>query len=343
MSRAEMEEAFARRDGSYDGLFYAAVKTTGVFCRPSCPARKPNPENVVYYGSIKEALLSGFRPCKRCRPLSSGDDEPSWLEPLLSRIQSSPNERITDQDLRGEGIDPAVVRRYFRRAYGVTFLAYCRSLRLGGALTALKEGAAIDDAVFDFGWESHSGFREAFSKAAGFPPGSARDSDHIRLTWVETPIGLMVAGATDRAICLFEFSDPSRIRAQLGALSERFGLPLLPGESPLFDELRGQLADYFAGSRRSFELPLDYRGTDFQLKVWQALLRIPYGETRSYSDVAREIGAPLASRAVGHANGQNRIAIVIPCHRVIASGGGLGGYGGGIWRKLRLLESEGAR
>jgi AraC family transcriptional regulator of adaptative response/methylated-DNA-[protein]-cysteine methyltransferase len=162
------------------------------------------------------------------------------------------------------------------------------------------------------------------------------------VTRIDTSLGVMLAGATSDALCLLEFPDARTLETQLTALRSRSGRPVVAGEVPLLDTLRTQLTEYFAGARQEFDLPLNYPGTPFQRRVWDALRRIPYGETRTYAEVAREIGAPGAARAVGRANGLNRIAIVIPCHRVIAAGGGLGGYGGGLWRKLRLLEAEGA-
>ncbi len=332
------------RDASYDGLFYAAVTTTGIFCRPSCPAKKAKGEHLEYYASAKEALFAGFRPCARCRPLDGGRESgaPPWVRALVDRVEADPSRRIPDAELVAEGIEPAAARRWFLRNYGMTFQAYCRSRRLGAAFRSIKDGADLDDAVFDHGWESHSAFRDAFSKAVGLPPGAARGTDFVRLAWIETPMGPMVAGATEAAICLLEFSDRRMMEAQLRTVASRLGRPLLPAESPLIDSLRTQLDEYFSGVRSAFDLPLDYPGTDFQRRVWEGLLRIPYGETRSYAQLAAEIGADGASRAVGTANGLNRIAILIPCHRVIAADGGLGGYGGGLWRKLRLLEREGS-
>lgn len=340
--RGEMLRALMQRDSSCDGLFYAGVTTTMVFCRPSCPARKPKPEHVEFYVTPRDAMFAGFRPCARCRPMEPGGRAPAWAAKLIAQVESAPARRIRDAELREQGVEPAAARRYFLKAYGMTFQAYCRARRLGAAFRAIRGGGTIDDAVFDSGWESHSGFREAFAKAAAAPPGAVRGRDYIRLAWIETPLGPMAAGATQRSICLLEFTDRRMMEAQLQALKRRYGLPLFPGESPLFDRLRRQLAEFFAGKRRAFDLPLDYPGTDFQRRVWQALLRIPYGETRCYADIARQLGKPGASRAVGHANGLNRIAILIPCHRVINADGGLGGYGGGLWRKLRLLETEGA-
>lgn len=343
-AKAEMMDAFMGRDASYDGLFYAAVSSTGVFCRPSCPAKKPRPERVEFYATAREALFAGFRPCGRCKPLGGsgpGAGEPDWAAELVERVEADPTRRVTDAELAAEGLDPAAVRRWFRRRFGLTFQAYCRARRLGEAFAAIKAGAAIDDAVFDHGWESHSAFRDAFAKAAGAPPGAARGSDFIRLSWIETPLGPMVAGATEEAICLLEFSDRRMLEAQLKTVRGRFGLATLPASSPLLERLRVELDEYFNGERREFSLPIAYPGSDFQVKVWEGLLRIPYGQTRSYGRLAAELGLGAgAGRAVGHANGLNRLAILIPCHRVIAADGSLGGYGGGLWRKLRLLERE---
>jgi AraC family transcriptional regulator of adaptative response/methylated-DNA-[protein]-cysteine methyltransferase len=194
--------------------------------------------------------------------------------------------------------------------------------------------------VFDNGYESHSGFREAFEKAFGQPPGKSRDAECVVTTWVETPLGPMVAGATKDGLCLLEFTDRRMLETQLAVVKKRFGCPVLPGENSQLSQLKTELAGYFAGERREFTVPLVYPGTPFEEAVWKALLEIPYGETTSYEDLARRVGKPGACRAVGSANGRNRIAIVIPCHRVVNKSGELGGYGGGKWRKQKLLELE---
>jgi AraC family transcriptional regulator of adaptative response/methylated-DNA-[protein]-cysteine methyltransferase len=272
--------------------------------------------------------------------MHEADGPPAWVCALLERVESEPSIRIRDSELCAQGFDPAAVRRYFLKKYNMTFQAYCRSRRLGAAFSAIRNGASIDDAVFGFAWESHSGFREAFTKAAAIPPGRARMGDFIRLAWIETPLGPMAAGATERTLCLLEFTDRRMLEAQLETVKRLFRMPLLPGQSPVLDQLRTELAEYFERKRTAFTVPLDYPGTDFQRRVWDALRLIPYGETRRYADLASAVGAPGAARAIGHANGLNRIAILIPCHRVINADGSLGGYGGGLWRKLRLLEHE---
>ena len=336
-----MDDAFRRRDASFDGLFFAAVTTTGIFCRPSCSARKPLPGNVAYYATAAEALFAGYRPCERCRPLSAGGD-PEWRGLLVGRVEAEPSLRIRDGDLRAEGLDPATVRRRFQARYGLTFQAYQRARRLTAAFEAIKRGGSIDEAVFEHGYESHSGFREAFARLFGDPPGRAAKGDFIRLAWIESPLGPLVAGAVDKGICLLEFTDRRMLEAQADALRSRFGLPAAPAPHPHLERLELELGQYFAGNRRDFDLPVSEPGTPFQERVWAALREIPCGETRSYRELARAVGDPAAVRAVAQANGHNRVAILVPCHRVIGSDGGLGGYGGGIWRKKRLLEIEGA-
>src|SRR5262245_13162823 len=338
-NRHEMERAFRRSDASYDGVFYVAVRTTGIFCRVSCPARKPKPENVEFFATPKEALFTGYRPCLRCRPLD-GDAAPPWVNRLLARVERRPESRIRERDLRTLGVDPARVRRYFSTRYGLTFQAYCRARRLARAFERIRQGASVDDAVFDTGYESHSGFRDAFQKNFGLSPGQSADADWIRLAWLDTALGPMIAGATDEGVCLLDFTDRRMLEHQFAALRRRFKAGLAPGRHPHLTLLRKELGEYFAGKRREFTVPLDMRGTPFEMRVWRELQGIPYGETRSYTDMARRVHKPAAVRAVGRANGLNTISIVVPCHRVLNKNGDLCGYGGGLWRKRRLLHLE---
>lgn len=339
-TRDEMERAFFQGDASYDGLFYTGVRTTGIFCRPSCTARKPKPENVEFFGSVKDVLFAGYRACLRCKPLESGDQHPSWLDALMARIDAEPTARIREADLRTMGLDPARVRRYFASRYGLTFQAYCRARRLSQALDSIKQGGKVDDAVFEAGYESHSGFREAFAKTFGATPGAAAQSGAVHLGWMDTPVGPMTAGATDAGVVLLEFTDRRMLEAQLETVRRRFGKGLVPADHPHLDQLRQELASYFDGTLSTFTVPVVAPGTPFEERVWAELLKIPYGETRSYEDIAVALGNRAAVRAVGRANGLNRIAIVIPCHRVVNKSGELGGYGGGLWRKRRLLHLE---
>ncbi len=339
-SLTEMQKAFESRDASYDGVFFIGVRTTGIFCRPSCTARKPLLKNIEYFNNVREALFAGYRSCKRCRPLEVNGQPPAWVEPLLAKIDQSPEERIKDGDLRALGIDPARARRHFLRHYGMTFQAYCRARRMGVALDQIRQGAEIDDVVLGNGYESHSGFREAFARTFGRPPGKCRNADCILLAWIESPVGPLIAGANAEGVCLLEFTDRRMMEAQFATLRKRFSSPIVPGENDHLLRLKEELKDYFAGKLKKFTSPLVYPGSPFQTQVWDQLLRIPYGETISYEELARRISSPKAVRAVGHANGLNRIAIVIPCHRVVNKGGKLGGYGGGLWRKQFLLDLE---
>jgi len=340
-NRDEMVDAFLKSDASYDGLFYSAVRTTGIFCIPSCRARKPLPQNVEFFETAREALFSGYRPCKRCRPMESNGEAPEWLRPLLEAIEQDPRQRWRDAELKNLGLEPARVRRHFHSKYGMTFQAYMRARRLAAAFTQIRAGAPLDDAVFDSGYESHSGFRDAFERVFGCPPGQAGRAGCVTIAWIETPLGPMVAGATETGVCLLEFSDRRMLETQLARVRKWCGPAAVPGENDYTRELRAQVDAYFAGGQREFTVPLETRGTPFQEKVWAALRTIPYGETWSYADLAKSIGNPAAVRAVAKANGDNRISILIPCHRVIGSDGELTGYGGGLWRKRALLEREG--
>jgi len=335
-----MRRAFLAGDASYDGVFYTGVKSTGIFCRPSCTARKPRPENVQFFATPKEAMFSGYRACKRCRPLDADGRPPAWVAKLIARLDAEPGERIRAADLHAAGVDPARARRWFQKHYGMTFQAYSRARRLAAAFQQIKRGTSVSDMASGSGFESESGFRAAFARAFGAAPVEATRGDAVRLEWIASPVGPLVAGATDEGVCLLEFSDRRMLETQLATLRRRLDAPLVPGRHRWLDALRKELDEYFAGSRRQFDVPLVVRGTPFQEQVWRALLEIPCGETWSYRDLATRIGQPGATRAVGTANGMNRIAIVIPCHRVVNADGRLGGYGGGVWRKKFLLDLE---
>lgn len=339
-SITEMRRAFRRSDPSYDGVFFSGVKTTSIFCRPSCPARKPLPENVEFFGTAREALFAGYRPCQRCRPLDPIGHQPQWVQELLTKIDAAPTERMTASDLCALGVDPTRARRHFLKHYGFTFHEYCRSRRLGNALEQIRRGADLDDVALDHAYESNSGFRTAFAQLFGKPPGRSRAAECIVVAWIETPFGPMIAGATAEGICLLEFTDRRMLETQFDALRRRFARAVVPGRNQHIDRLKQELGEYFEGERAQFSVPLIYPGTPFQRRVWEELLRIPYRQTRSYEELAQAIDSPQAVRAVGRANGQNRIVILIPCHRVVNKNGELGGYGGGLWRKRHLLELE---
>jgi len=341
-SRTAMYQALVARDTSYEGVFVVGVKTTGIFCRPSCPARKPRPENVEFFSGARDALLSGYRACLRCRPLEAAGSAPAWLAGLLAEIEEDPERRWSGSDLEARGLDPTRVRRWFLKTHAMTFHAYQRARRLGVALGRIRAGEELTDTAYAAGYESESGFRDAFGKLFGDPPGRARARAlaPAMVTRVTTPLGPMVAAASDRALLLLEFADRRMLEKQIDRIRRQVPARFAPGENDILTRTQAELDQYFAGIRREFTIPLDTPGSDFQRAVWQGLRAIPYGETRSYLEQARAIGRPDAVRAVARANGDNRIAILIPCHRVIGSNGELTGYGGQLWRKKALLDRE---
>jgi AraC family transcriptional regulator of adaptative response/methylated-DNA-[protein]-cysteine methyltransferase len=337
---AELYRALVHRDSSYEGIFVAGIRTTGIFCRPTCPARKPLVENVEFFARSEQAMEAGYRPCQRCRPLEPAGQHPDWAVRLLGVIDAEPSRRLTDSALRRMDIQPATARRYFRERFGMTLHGYARARQLGFALDRLREGAPVTPAGFDSGFESDSGFRDAFKRLFGTTPAAARDTAPILATLLPSPLGPLLAAATDRGLCMLEFADRQKLPQQSADLTRWYGQPVIPGSHRFIDQARAELGEYFAGSRIRFDVPLDVRGTEFQEQVWQELLRIPYGATVSYEELAIRIGRDKAQRAVGLANGKNRIPIIIPCHRVIQKNGQLRGYGGGLWRKQFLLDLE---
>jgi AraC family transcriptional regulator of adaptative response/methylated-DNA-[protein]-cysteine methyltransferase len=336
----EMQNAFLNRDASYDGIFYTAVRTTGIFCKPSCSAKKPLLNHLQYFVTAKEALFSGYRPCMRCKPMESGSDHPAWVHPILSRIEGNPGNRIKDWQIRECGVDPARLRRYFLNRYGMTFHAYARARRLGNALHRIREGADLMEVAMDQGYQSYSGFQEAFRNTFGESPGHSENARSVTVRWVETAVGPLIAGATSEGVCLLEFTDRRMLEKQLSTVKARFKSAIVPGSNQYLEQLEAELKRYFEGTLKEFSVPLIYPGSPFQVQVWEQLLKIPYGQTISYETLAHRIGNVRAIRAVGTANGMNRIAIVIPCHRVVNKDGKLGGYGGGLWRKTFLLQLE---
>ncbi|HTI73210.1 MAG TPA: methylated-DNA--[protein]-cysteine S-methyltransferase [Candidatus Limnocylindria bacterium] len=339
-SRREMERAFTQKDASYDGVFYTAVRTTGIFCRPSCVA-KPKLENTEFFATVKECLFAGYRACKRCDPLSANGERPAWVNDLMDRVRLSDTGRLQAQDLRELGLTPERVRRWFMQNLGMTFADWCRGQRLAGAFDRLREGMKLDDVAFESGFESHSGFRDAVTKIFGTAPGRLREEgNRIVIQMIESPIGPLLVGATEDGICLLEFTDRRMLETNLATIRKRFGRPIVPGTHPWLTQLQAELKDYFEGKRQNFTVPLAPEGTKFQEQVWTALRGIPFGETIAYDELARRVDRPTAQRAVANANGQNRISIIIPCHRVIGKDGSLTGYGGGLWRKRLLLELE---
>ena len=341
-SRRTLLGAVSRRDAAWDGLFIVAVKTTGIACRPTCPSRHARPENLSFFATLGAARDAGFRPCLRCKPEQQAS-EPEWWSKLVRYVDGAGSSKLSDNTLTTKGFDPVRVRRHCRREFGMTFHAWVRARRLAAAQHKLRDGVSLDRVIIDSAWESHSGFREAFSRLVGAPPGRARGGEPVIAATCTTPLGTMVAAAVDEGIVLLEYGDIARLTQQAPTLRRWFQGPVIAGEHKHLTRLFAELEQYFAGTLETFTVPLVLRGTPFELSVWNALRAIPYGQTVSYGDIARAVNNPKAVRAVGSANGRNRLTIIVPCHRVVNTGGKLGGYGGGLWRKMRLLEVEGVR
>lgn len=331
-----MIEATLERSGVADGALVAAV-ATGVFCRSGCEAAADADRA---FDSARDALAAGFRPCRRCRPLRAHQPDPEWLPTLLEDIAADPARRWHDQDLTSRHLDPVEVRRWFVSHYGLTFHAWCRLGRLGRVLREWQTGADTVRAIREQGFESESDFREAFAGVFGHPPNAVDRESCLWLNRIRTPVGPMLAAVGDPGLCLLTFAEHHPLDNALRQMRREFGRVLVPGDHPLAQRVQGELDAYFEGRLRAFTVPARVVGTAFQEQVWAALSSIPYGQTRSYGDIAEALNHPEAMRAVGRAVGDNRIPIVLPCHRVIGRGGELTGYRGGLWRKRYLLALE---
>ncbi len=335
-----MYKAIVEKDTSFEGVFFTAVKTTGIFCRPSCSARKPKIENVEFLRTSKECIQKGYRACKVCRPLNTLHHTPMAFQQIIDELSGNPALKYKDRDLKQKGIEPSQIRRWFLKNHGITFQAYQRMFRINSAFKRIQNGERVTHAAFDAGFESLSGFSDSFKNIFGVSPKKGKQHAIIDLKRIETPLGTMLACATHLGICLLEFTDRKMLETELKSIAKLLNATIIQGNNKHFNKLATQLKEYFSGTRKEFTVPLHTVGTNFQNKVWSALQNIPYGQTRSYKEQAIAIGNPESVRAVANANGLNRISIIIPCHRVIGVNGELTGYGGGLWRKKYLLELE---
>ena len=335
-----MYQASFEKNPDFEGVFWMGVKTTGIFCRPTCTARKPKRENVEFFSTAKEAILKGYRPCKVCKPLENPDETPEYIQNILEELQLNPSLKFKDFDLVERGVEPATVRRWFQKNHGMTFHAFQRMFRLNTAFKKIQQGENIMETAYDSGFESLSGFNDSFKSIFGVSPKNSKDQRIIDLKRIETPIGTMYAAAVEEGICMLEFTDRKMLETEFKDLAKSLNATIVQGENPHFKTLEKELAEYFAGNRTEFTVKLSPVGTEFQKSVWKVLLKIPYGETWNYKKQSEVLGDLKKVRAVANANGMNKISILIPCHRVIGSNGTLTGYGGGIWRKQKLLQLE---
>ena len=329
-------EAFERRDRCWDERVIGAVKSTGIYCKPSCPARRPKRDNVEFFDTPAEARAAGYRACLRCRPDEVGRDREAVAEAV--RLIEAADEPLHLAELaQAVGYAPHHFQRLFTRDLGVSPASYARALRARRAESHLEEDKPVTHAIYDAGYAAPSRFYADAGERIGMTPSAWRDGgrgETIRFTIADSPLGPLLVAATAKGICRLTFDEDE------SALRQRFPhADIRPDDGAISDWVEAALAA-ISTPAAARELPIDVRGTAFQEAVWRELRRIPLGETRSYAEIAKAVGQPGAVRAVGTANGANPVAVLVPCHRVIRSDGSLGGYASGLDRKRKLLEAE---
>jgi len=340
-TETERWNAVTSRDPQADGAFFYAVKTTGVFCRPSCASRQPRRENVAFFVDANAARAAGFRDCKRCQP-GGLPRELEIVNRACAALDADPQQRLTLAQLSDAvHVSPFHLQRLFKRVVGVSPRQYQAAQRGAALRDALQKGADVTRATMDAGFGSPSRMYDSASAELGMAPSAFRRKGAgltVRYASASTSLGFVLIAATDKGICKIGFGDDSALLVD-ELRSECANAELLEDAAPLAPFL-AQIDTYLRGTRQDFDLPLDIASTAFRQRVWDALRRIPYGETRSYSDIAEAVGAPRAVRAVASACATNPVALAIPCHRVVQKGGALAGYRWGLPRKAALLDNE---
>lgn len=339
-NKKEYYQALMDKNPQYEAVFFVGVTSTGIFCRPTCPARKPKQDHCEFFETAEQALLASFRPCKRCKPLSHPNHVSQLIQKLVEAIEKNPEKRWKDKDFRELSVDASTARRQFKKRFGMTFVEYARARRMGLAMKQIRAGELIIEAQLSNGYESSSGFRDAFSRIMGNPPSKMEDTKILNATWIDTKLGPMLAIADEQALYLLEFVDRRGLEREIERLRQRTKSAIIPGRTKPINQIESELRHYFDRKLLEFKTELKLIGSPFQKQVWQYLKKIPHGETRSYFDIAAAVGKPTAFRAVAQANGANQLALIIPCHRIINKNGELGGYGGGLLRKKWLLNHE---
>ena len=331
--------AFERRDRSWDGRVIGAVSTTGIYCKPSCPARRPKREHVRFFEDGAAARAAGFRPCMRCKPDEVGRDREAVAR-AAALIEAGEEPPRLEALAEAVGYAPHHFQRLFTRDMGVSPAAYSRAVRARRAGNNLNGDKSVTEAIYDSGYAAPSRFYADAKDRLGMTPSAWRDGgrgETIRYAMLDTPLGQMLVAATSKGICRLTFDEDE------AALRRRFpNANIMPADGAMASLIGGVLQAIEVPSAMP-DLPIDVAGTAFQEAVWNELRKIPAGETRSYADIAAAVGQPNATRAVGTANGSNPVAVLVPCHRVIRSDGTLGGYAGGLERKRKLLAAEGVR
>ena len=342
---AVMWSAVRRRDNAYDGAFVVAVKTTGVYCRPSCASRQAKPENVSFFATPAEARRAGFRACKRCRPDRVGEPDPhvALVRRACATIAAA-EEPLPVAALAAEAsLSPFHFHRVFKKVTGVTPKAYAAEMRARRASESLRTASTVTEAIYDAGFNASSRFYETSAARLGMTPTAARrggEGEVIRFAVGKVSLGAVLVAATDKGVAAIMLGDDPA--ALVRELQDRFPRAKLVGGDAAFERTVAQVVGLVEAPGQRFDLPLDIRGTAFQQQVWQALRAIPTGRTATYAEIAKAIGRPSAVRAVAQACATNPLAIAIPCHRVVRTDGDLSGYRWGVARKRALLAREAA-
>ncbi|CUH50760.1 bifunctional transcriptional activator/DNA repair enzyme AdaA [Shimia marina] len=332
--------ALLARDPAYDGRAYVCVGTTGIFCRLTCPARKPKSENCTFVATIGDCIEGGYRACKRCHPLAPAAEADPAIAALLQALDERPDIRWSERHITQMGFDLSTVRRSFKRQFGMTFLEMARQRRLREGFEVLRQGERVIDAQHSASFESASAFRTAFARLLGCAPNALKQGGLLRADWFNTPLGDMIAVSSASHLHLLEFVERKALPRELSRLRDFAKGDLGFGRYGPTDQVEQELTAFFAGTRARFDTPMAFHGSAFTKEVWHALCAIPAGETRTYAQLAQSIARPTATRAAARANGANQLAILVPCHRILGADGALTGYGGGLWRKQKLIEIE---
>lgn len=342
-THTSMWKAVCDKDKSHDGRFVFAVRTTRVYCRPSCPSRRPNRENVQFFATREEARAAGYRACLRCHPDAERNNSEMLVEKVQQYIKENLDQSVTLNMIgTAVGASPFHLQRVFKKTTGLSPREYAEECRLEAVKQQLKGGRPVTEALYEAGYSSSSRLYETSTRKLGMTPGAYKRGgagEVINCAFVRSPLGMLLLAATGRGLCFLQFGD--RQEELLDKLQEEFSAAVIvenPGE--LTDWIE-RLSNYLSGGEfRITDLPVDLKGTAFQQTVWSYLRKIPAGETRTYAQVAEDIGQPKAVRAVARACASNRVALAVPCHRVIRQDGTMGGYRWGLDRKNELLRQE---
>jgi AraC family transcriptional regulator, regulatory protein of adaptative response / methylated-DNA-[protein]-cysteine methyltransferase len=331
------------RDKTVDGLLWYSVSTTGVYCRPSCPSRTANPKNVQLHDSLTSAKATGFRPCKRCNPdgLSTEAENAALVAKACRHIEESEEVPSLDELADAVGRSPSYFHRVFKAATGVTPKDYAAAHRAAKVRQGLTSGCTVTEAIYDAGFNSSGRFYEKSTDMLGMTPSqysAGGANEEIKFAVGQTTLGAILVASTKKGVAAILLGhDPDKL---VRDLQDRFPKACLIGADPDYETLVARVVGLVERPRVGLDLPLDVRGTAFQERVWKALREVPVGATVSYADIARRIGAPKSVRAVAGACAANKLAVAIPCHRVVRNDGSLSGYAWGVERKRALLQRE---